>query len=110
MVLYLDSSPLSTLNLGCLGARILFFFPSLFLFTEKVKRAPSAYNLFMKSELAKVKAKQPSLTHAEAFKAAAGNVCYYFNTRQFYRMQEILTKVMKFEQWKSSPQNPANKK
>lgn len=40
---------------------------------EKVKRAPSAYNLFMKSELAKVKAKNPTLNHKEAFTAAANN-------------------------------------
>ena len=40
---------------------------------EKVKRPPSAYNLFMKSELAKVKAKSPELNHKEAFTAAANN-------------------------------------
>ncbi|KAJ3030224.1 UNVERIFIED_CONTAM: hypothetical protein HDU68_009748 [Siphonaria sp. JEL0065] len=52
---------------------------------EKVPRAPSAYNLFMKTELPKVKAENPALTHKEAFKVAAGN-------------------------WKDSDENPANKK
>ena len=32
------------------------------------------YNAFMKTELAKVKKAQPTLSHKEAFKAAAGNV------------------------------------
>ncbi len=40
---------------------------------DKVKREPSAYNLFMRSELAKVKKAQPTLNHKEAFTAAAGN-------------------------------------
>ena len=40
---------------------------------EKKPRAPSAYNLFMKSELAKVKAKNPSLSHKEAFTVAASS-------------------------------------
>jgi len=52
---------------------------------EKVPRAPSAYNLFMKSELAKVKKADPSLDHKAAFTAAAGN-------------------------WASSKSNPKNKK
>ena len=40
---------------------------------EKVKRAPSAYNIFMKSELAKVKKASPNMDHKEAFaKAASG--------------------------------------
>ena len=51
----------------------------------KAKRAPSAYNTFMKSEIAKVKKANPSLDHKEAFKVAAGN-------------------------WKTSSENPANKK
>merc|ERR1711981_402793 len=38
---------------------------------DKVKRAPSAYNLFMKSELAKVKKANPKMDHKEAFTAAA---------------------------------------
>lgn len=53
--------------------------------TPKTKRAPSAYNVFMKSEIAKVKKANPSLDHKEAFKSAAGN-------------------------WKTSKENPANKK
>ena len=40
---------------------------------EKVKRAPSAYNLFMKSELAKVKKANPKLDHKGAFTIAAQN-------------------------------------
>jgi hypothetical protein len=53
--------------------------------TPKAKKAPSAYNTFMKSEIAKVKKAQPSLDHKEAFKVAAAN-------------------------WKTSKENPANKK
>ncbi|KAI8924068.1 hypothetical protein BC831DRAFT_402967 [Entophlyctis helioformis] len=49
------------------------------------KRPLSPYNQFMKDELPKVKAAQPTLSHRDAFKAAAGN-------------------------WKSSPLNPANAK
>lgn len=41
---------------------------------SKEKRAPSAYNVFMKSEVEKVKKANPSLKPAEAFKAAALNV------------------------------------
>ena len=40
----------------------------------KEKRAPSAYNTFMKTEVDKVKKANPSLKPAEAFKAAALNV------------------------------------
>jgi hypothetical protein len=36
------------------------------------KRAPSAYNVFMKTELPKVKAENPGMAHKEAFKVAAG--------------------------------------
>jgi hypothetical protein len=50
----------------------------------KVKRAPSLYNLFMKTELAKVKKADPTLDHKAAFTKAAGN-------------------------WGSSSQNPKNK-
>ena len=41
---------------------------------SKEKRAPSAYNIFMKTEVEKVKKANPSLKPAEAFKAAALNV------------------------------------
>jgi hypothetical protein len=51
----------------------------------KAKRAPSAYNIFMKSEIAKVKKANSALDHKEAFKVAAGN-------------------------WKTAKENPANKK
>jgi len=40
---------------------------------EKKAREPSAYNVFMKSEIAKVKAAKPDLAHKEAFKQAAAN-------------------------------------
>ena len=46
-------------------------------------RALSAYNVFMKSEVAKVKGEHPSLAHREAFKLAA-------------------------ERWQASPMNPQN--
>ena len=39
----------------------------------KAKKGPSAYNLFMKSELAKIKKADPKLDHKEAFKKAAAN-------------------------------------
>merc|ERR1740130_470168 len=39
---------------------------------EKVPRAPSAYNIFMKSEIAKVKKADPKLDHKLAFTKAAG--------------------------------------
>merc|ERR1712072_1132282 len=40
---------------------------------EKVKRAPSAYNIFMKKELEKLKKSQPKLDHKGRFAAAAAN-------------------------------------
>lgn len=43
----------------------------------KEKRAASPYNLFMKTELPKVKKANPSLNHKEAFKVAAQNVSPY---------------------------------
>jgi LSD1 subclass zinc finger protein len=46
-------------------------------------RTLSAYNVFMKSEVAKVKAEHPTLAHREAFKLAA-------------------------ERWQASPMNPQN--
>ncbi|KAI8845185.1 yabby protein-domain-containing protein [Chytriomyces cf. hyalinus JEL632] len=52
---------------------------------EKKERVPSAYNMFMKTELSRVKSEDPKLTHKEAFKIAAGN-------------------------WKDSDVNPSNKK
>lgn len=39
----------------------------------KVKRQPTAYNLFMKDEITRVKQADPGLKHQEAFKRAAGN-------------------------------------
>jgi hypothetical protein len=40
---------------------------------EKKTRAPNAYNLFMKDEVAKLKAKDPSLKNQDAFKQSAAN-------------------------------------
>ncbi|CAG8446739.1 12787_t:CDS:2 [Funneliformis caledonium] len=48
------------------------------------KKAPTAYNIFMKTELPKVKAENPGMDHKEAFKLAASN-------------------------WKNSADNPKNK-
>ena len=40
---------------------------------KRGKRKPTAYNIFMKSEIKKVKKANPSISHIEAFKRAAGN-------------------------------------
>ena len=50
---------------------------------SQAPRALSAYNVFMKGEVAKVKQEHPSLAHRDAFKLAA-------------------------ERWQSSPMNPQN--
>ena len=47
---------------------------------SKEKRAPSAYNVFMRTEVEKVKKANPSLKPAEAFKAAALNVIHFFTS------------------------------
>ncbi|RRT75700.1 hypothetical protein B296_00010742 [Ensete ventricosum] len=41
--------------------------------TEK-RRAPSAYNRFIKEEIRRLKAKNPNISHKEAFSTAAKNV------------------------------------
>jgi len=51
--------------------------------TSGVPRTLSAYNVFMKGEVAKVKSEHPELAHREAFKMAA-------------------------ERWQASPMNPQN--
>lgn len=51
---------------------------------EKAPREPSAYNIFMKAEIAKVKKAKPDLEHKLAFKEAASG-------------------------WATSKQNPKNK-
>jgi len=38
---------------------------------KKAKRAPSAYNRYMKKELARLKKKHPRMTHQARFKKAA---------------------------------------
>ncbi|KAJ3095708.1 hypothetical protein HDU97_006594 [Phlyctochytrium planicorne] len=50
---------------------------------EKGTREPSAYNLFMKTELPRIKKNDASLSHKDAFKLAAAN-------------------------WKTAAENPAN--
>ncbi|KAJ3207643.1 hypothetical protein HDU67_007343 [Dinochytrium kinnereticum] len=50
---------------------------------EKSTREPSAYNLFMKAELPRIKKADANLSHKDAFKLAASN-------------------------WKTSSENPAN--
>ncbi|XP_040373793.1 axial regulator YABBY 4 [Rosa chinensis] len=40
---------------------------------EKRQRAPSAYNRFIKEEIQRLKAENPSMTHKEAFSTAAKN-------------------------------------
>lgn len=52
---------------------------------KKKKRAPSAFNLFMKKTIRQVKAENKSLSHTEAFTQAA-------------------------KKWARSPENPKNKK
>tara|TARA_B100000795_G_scaffold269733_1_gene260115 strand:+ start:2808 stop:2996 length:189 start_codon:yes stop_codon:yes gene_type:complete len=37
------------------------------------KRKPTKYNLYMKSEIKKLKGANPKITHQEAFKKAANN-------------------------------------
>eukprot|EP00047_Mylnosiga_fluctuans_P001349 m.219874 g.219874 ORF g.219874 m.219874 type:complete len:90 (+) comp10269_c0_seq1:204-473(+) len=37
---------------------------------EKTKRAPSAYNIFIKDKLAELKASNPEMDHKQRFKAA----------------------------------------
>jgi len=51
---------------------------------EKAPREPSAYNIFMKTEIAKVKKDKPNLDHKSAFAEAASH-------------------------WKTSKDNPKNK-
>ncbi|KAG8641714.1 hypothetical protein MANES_12G026501v8 [Manihot esculenta] len=41
---------------------------------EKRQRAPSAYNRFIKEEIRRLKAENPSMAHKEAFSTAAKNV------------------------------------
>ncbi|KAL9246486.1 hypothetical protein vseg_020015 [Gypsophila vaccaria] len=40
---------------------------------EKKKRAPSAYNRFIKEEIKRLKARNPTMSHKEAFSTAAKN-------------------------------------
>ena len=41
--------------------------------TEKSKRAPTAYQIFMKEEIARLKESHPKLEHKERFSMAAQN-------------------------------------
>ncbi len=40
---------------------------------EKKTRAPNAYNIFMKDEVARLKGEKPGLSNQEAFKMGAAN-------------------------------------
>ncbi|XP_020589671.1 protein YABBY 7-like [Phalaenopsis equestris] len=44
---------------------------------EKRQRAPSAYNRFIKEEIQRIKARDPSITHKEAFSTAAKNWAHF---------------------------------
>ena len=61
-------------NFPPLSLSLLLLLPPSSAAASKEKRAPSAYNVFMRTEVEKVKKANPSLKPAEAFKAAALNV------------------------------------
>ncbi|XP_043707789.1 axial regulator YABBY 4-like [Telopea speciosissima] len=44
---------------------------------EKRQRAPSAYNHFIKEEIQRLKAREPNITHKEAFSTAAKNWAHF---------------------------------
>ncbi|URE06724.1 YABBY protein [Musa troglodytarum] len=44
---------------------------------EKRQRAPSAYNHFIREEIVRIKAREPNITHKEAFSAAAKNWAHF---------------------------------
>ncbi|XP_010248516.1 PREDICTED: axial regulator YABBY 4 [Nelumbo nucifera] len=44
---------------------------------EKRQRAPSAYNRFIKEEIQRLKAREPNMTHKEAFSTAAKNWAHF---------------------------------
>ncbi|KAG0496613.1 hypothetical protein HPP92_001146 [Vanilla planifolia] len=44
---------------------------------EKRQRAPSAYNRFIKEEIQRIKSRDPSITHKEAFSTAAKNWAHF---------------------------------
>ncbi|KAI3781925.1 hypothetical protein L2E82_11953 [Cichorium intybus] len=44
---------------------------------EKRTRVPSAYNQFIKQEIQRIKATNPSISHREAFSAAAKNWAHF---------------------------------
>ncbi|XP_021742940.1 axial regulator YABBY 4-like [Chenopodium quinoa] len=44
---------------------------------EKKRRAPSAYNKFIKEEIRRLKARNPNMTHKEAFSTAAKNWAHF---------------------------------
>ncbi|XP_077253598.1 plant-specific transcription factor YABBY family protein isoform X2 [Tasmannia lanceolata] len=44
---------------------------------EKRQRAPSAYNRFIREEIKRLKAREPNITHKEAFSTAAKNWAYF---------------------------------
>ncbi|XP_074587638.1 axial regulator YABBY 4-like [Curcuma longa] len=44
---------------------------------EKRQRAPSAYNRFIREEILRIKAREPNITHKEAFSAASKNWAHF---------------------------------
>ncbi|CAA7402273.1 unnamed protein product [Spirodela intermedia] len=49
---------------------------------EKRQRAPSAYNCFIKEEIKRIKGRDPSITHKEAFSTAAKNWAHFPRIQQ----------------------------
>lgn len=65
--------------------------------TPKNKRQPSAYNLFMKNELWKVRKESPQLTRQECFAAAAHNVkiiCKPFPNIYSGRIPQVIQRAL----------------
>ncbi|XP_013597002.1 PREDICTED: axial regulator YABBY 4 isoform X3 [Brassica oleracea var. oleracea] len=56
---------------------------------EKRQRAPSAYNCFIKEEIRRLKAQNPSMAHKEAFSLAAKN----FKTRELPQINVFVRKT-----------------
>ncbi|RLN36343.1 protein YABBY 7-like [Panicum miliaceum] len=48
-------------------------FPAVIKPPERKQRMPSAYNCFIKEEIRRIKARDPTITHKEAFSAASKN-------------------------------------
>jgi len=77
---------------------------------KKAKRAPSAYNLFMKSEISRVKKAFPSLDHPAAFKKAAGNWKSAKSTFKVTKTHKVVKKSRKSRKSKKSKKSKTSKK